>query len=204
MADVPSLDCFLEFAFHVHDVSDELARESDATNCVPRHWLRDRLNLLDEYRDTEFLSRFRFTKSTVASLLTSLPLKSSTDNRGQPRVQCADNTDNRACSAHQRADCCVVCHTQGPLHSIEHPRKLLVKINFCIIITTSSKLRLFSFVAVKTNQNELQVRTTHLQTDGARREMRSSATFGRLLHFVRLRSNRCITFSVRWNLCREI
>ncbi|XP_037526260.1 putative nuclease HARBI1 [Rhipicephalus sanguineus] len=84
MADVPSLDCFLEFAFHVRDVSDELASESDATNCVPRHWLRDRLNPLEEYSDTEFLSRFRFTKSTVASLLTSLPLKSSTDNRGQP------------------------------------------------------------------------------------------------------------------------
>ncbi|KAH7938983.1 hypothetical protein HPB52_003327 [Rhipicephalus sanguineus] len=38
----------------------------------------------EEYSDTEFLSRFRFAKSTVASLLTSLPLKSSTDNGGQP------------------------------------------------------------------------------------------------------------------------
>ncbi|KAH7940031.1 hypothetical protein HPB52_020454 [Rhipicephalus sanguineus] len=77
MADYAS---FVQYVLRV----DELF--SDVEDCVgiPRPLLRDRSNPMEDFTDSEFLARFRFTKSSVKKLLECLPLEESCSDRGHP------------------------------------------------------------------------------------------------------------------------
>lgn len=77
MADYAS---FVDYVLRVGELFD------DVENCVgiPRRRLRDRINPMDHYTDSEFLARYRFTKCSVKKLLDCLPLEESCSNRGHP------------------------------------------------------------------------------------------------------------------------
>ncbi|XP_075742733.1 putative nuclease HARBI1 [Rhipicephalus microplus] len=77
MADYAS---FVDYDFCVDDLF------GDVEDCVsiPRQQLRDWLNPMEHFTDSEFLARYRFTKSSVKKLLECLPFEKSCRNRGHP------------------------------------------------------------------------------------------------------------------------
>ncbi|KAH7964579.1 hypothetical protein HPB51_027187 [Rhipicephalus microplus] len=77
MADYAS---FVDYVLRV----DELFGDVDDCVSIPRQQLRDRLNPMEHFTDSEFLARYRFTKSSVKKLLECLPFEESCSNRGHP------------------------------------------------------------------------------------------------------------------------
>lgn len=64
------------------DRADEI--NADALEHIPPRVVRDRGNPMEEYNDSEFLRRYRFSKRAVQQLLAKLPLRENTDARGCP------------------------------------------------------------------------------------------------------------------------
>ncbi|KAH8021995.1 hypothetical protein HPB51_020605 [Rhipicephalus microplus] len=77
MADYAS---FVDYVLRV----DELFGDVEDCVSIPRQQLRDRLNPMEHFTDSEFLARYRFTKSSVKKLLEGLPFQESCSNRGHP------------------------------------------------------------------------------------------------------------------------
>ncbi|KAH7968800.1 hypothetical protein HPB52_011308 [Rhipicephalus sanguineus] len=77
MADYAS---FVQYVLRV----DELFSDVEGCVGIPRPLLRDRSNPMEDFTDSEFLARFRFTKSSVIKLLECLPLEESCSDRGHP------------------------------------------------------------------------------------------------------------------------
>ncbi|KAH8033146.1 hypothetical protein HPB51_008012 [Rhipicephalus microplus] len=77
MADYAS---FVDYVLRV----DELFGDVEDCVSIPRQQLRDRLNPMKHFTDSEFLARYRFTKSSVKELLECLPFEESCSNRGHP------------------------------------------------------------------------------------------------------------------------
>ncbi|XP_075743049.1 uncharacterized protein LOC119169700 [Rhipicephalus microplus] len=63
---------------------DELFGDVEDCVSIPRQQLRDRLNPMEHFTDSEFLARYRFTKSSVKKLLECLPFEESCSNCGHP------------------------------------------------------------------------------------------------------------------------
>lgn len=84
MAADSSDESFAEFADFVLQTDERFHNRDDDNEPVPRRRLRDRLNPMEVFSAREFLSRYRFTKATVASILESLPLEASSCNQGLP------------------------------------------------------------------------------------------------------------------------
>ncbi|KAG0436192.1 hypothetical protein HPB47_018090 [Ixodes persulcatus] len=78
MAADASFTVFVDFVLRV----DELLY--DGRDDVPSHRCRDRLNPLEHFNDRKFLMRYSFRKTTVVSLLESLPLEASESDPGLP------------------------------------------------------------------------------------------------------------------------
>ncbi|CAN7943326.1 unnamed protein product [Ixodes hexagonus] len=83
MAADASFADFVDFLLRTDEVLHD-GRDPDQAVDVPRRRCRDRLNPLEHFNDWEFLVRYRFTKSTVVSLLQCLPLEASESSRGLP------------------------------------------------------------------------------------------------------------------------
>ncbi|XP_040063638.2 putative nuclease HARBI1 [Ixodes scapularis] len=83
MAADASFADFVDFVLRTDEVLHD-SRDPDQDVDVPRRRCRDRLNPLEHFNDWEFLVRYRFTKSTVVSLLQCLPLEANESNRGLP------------------------------------------------------------------------------------------------------------------------
>ncbi|KAG0412993.1 hypothetical protein HPB47_009857 [Ixodes persulcatus] len=83
MANDASFADFVDFLLRTDEVLHG-GRDPDQAVDVPRRRCRDRLNPLEHFNDWEFLVRYRFTKSTVVSLLQCLPLEASESSRGLP------------------------------------------------------------------------------------------------------------------------
>lgn len=83
MAADASFADFVDFVLRTDEVLHD-DRDPDQDVDVPRRRCRDRLNPLEHFNDWEFLVRYRFTKSTVVSLLQCLPLEANESSRGLP------------------------------------------------------------------------------------------------------------------------
>ncbi|CAN7946163.1 unnamed protein product, partial [Ixodes hexagonus] len=83
MAADASFADFVDFVLRADEFVHE-GRDLNQPVDVPRRRCRDRLNPLEHFNDGKFLVRYRFTKSTVVSLLQCLPLEASESNRGLP------------------------------------------------------------------------------------------------------------------------
>ncbi|KAH8034286.1 hypothetical protein HPB51_022736 [Rhipicephalus microplus] len=77
MADYAS---FVDYVLRV----DELFGVVEDCVSIPRQHLRDRLNPMEHFTDSEILARYRFTKSSVKKLLVCLPFEESCSKRGHP------------------------------------------------------------------------------------------------------------------------
>ncbi|KAG0443857.1 hypothetical protein HPB47_014451 [Ixodes persulcatus] len=74
---------FVDFVLRVDELFHD-GRDNNQQVDVPRRRCRDRLNALEHFNDRQFLMRYRFRKTTVMSLLESLPLEASESDRGLP------------------------------------------------------------------------------------------------------------------------
>ncbi|KAM7313370.1 uncharacterized protein ISCGN_003236 [Ixodes scapularis] len=83
MAADASFADFVDFVLRTDEVLHD-DQDPDQDVDVPRRRCRDRLNPLEHFNDWEFLVRYRFTKSTVVSLLQCLPLEANESSRGLP------------------------------------------------------------------------------------------------------------------------
>ncbi|KAG0424473.1 hypothetical protein HPB47_028313 [Ixodes persulcatus] len=81
MVDDASFADFVDFVLRVDELLYD-GRDDNQPVDVPRRRCRDRLNPLEHFNDREFLMRYRFRKTTVVSLLESLPLEAG--DRGLP------------------------------------------------------------------------------------------------------------------------
>ncbi|KAH8026624.1 hypothetical protein HPB51_022599 [Rhipicephalus microplus] len=63
---------------------DELFGDVEDCVSIPRQQLRDRLNPMEHFTDSEFLARYRFTKSSAKKLLKCLPFEENCRNCGPP------------------------------------------------------------------------------------------------------------------------
>ncbi|KAH7957924.1 hypothetical protein HPB51_028089 [Rhipicephalus microplus] len=77
MADYAS---FVDYVLRV----DELFGDVEDCVSIPRQQLRDRLNPMKHFTDSEFLARYRFTKSSLKELIECLPFEESCSNPGHP------------------------------------------------------------------------------------------------------------------------
>uniref|UniRef100_A0A6B0V8K9 Putative nuclease harbi1 n=1 Tax=Ixodes ricinus TaxID=34613 RepID=A0A6B0V8K9_IXORI len=76
MADDASFADFVDFVLRVDELLHD-GRDDNEPVDLPRRRCRDRLNPLEHFNDREFLTRYRFGKTTVVSLLESLPLEAT-------------------------------------------------------------------------------------------------------------------------------
>ncbi|KAH7940702.1 hypothetical protein HPB49_003739 [Dermacentor silvarum] len=74
---------FVEYVLRVDELFGGVMDDNDIAD-VPRQRLRDRLNPMEHFNNSEFLARYRFTKCTVKKLLDYLPLEENASNRGHP------------------------------------------------------------------------------------------------------------------------
>ncbi|XP_037565627.2 putative nuclease HARBI1 [Dermacentor silvarum] len=74
---------FVEYILRVDELFGGVMDDNDIAD-VPRQRLRDRLNPMEHFNNSEFLARYRFTKCTVKKLLDYLPLEENASNRGHP------------------------------------------------------------------------------------------------------------------------